>query len=218
MNLFWQIIPSLEITEILCSKLDGVVLDMEHGSFTIQDIVNSIRVISLKKKLSIIRLKSNKRIEQICCDNGCSGYMYSTTERNERNNNGIALTRQNNYGSGDLESAHKKMIYIAQIESLRGFELIKDFTGAFDYYMLTPYDFSKAIGLPGQFEHPRYLEYKCIFENNVPVEKRACHIVKNIDKMAEKYKDYGMKCFSLDSLMVYESVERICDVAQSCIS
>ena len=210
MNLFWQIIPSTEITEILCSgKMDGVVIDAEHGSFTIQNIVDSIRIITLKGKMAIIRLKANRRIEQICVDNGCGGFMYSTTECNEKTTPGVALTRQNNYGRSELLYDHKNLIYIAQIESLRGFELIKDYTGSFDYYMLTPYDFSMALGLPGQFNCAKYLKYKGVFEKNVPAEKRACHIVENIELTKGQYKDYGLKCYTLDSLMLLERVESL---------
>ena len=211
MNLFWQIIPSTEITEILCSgKMDGVVIDAEHGSFTIQNIVDSIRVITLKGKKAFVRLKENQRIEQISVDNGCDGLIYSTVERLIKPKWGIGLTRKNNYGQSKLTG--KAIVRVAQIETVAGLLGLSKSVSfnkmyGYDYYMLTPYDFSNSIGLPGQFNSAEYLDCDDKFKAIVPAEKRACHIVKDIESQTEKYKDYGLKCYGLDSLMILDTVK-----------
>lgn len=211
MNLLWQTIPSTEITEILCSEhsIDGVVIDAEHGSFTIQNIVDSIRIAKLKEKQAFIRLKKNRRIEQIAIDNGCDGIIYSTCHEDPMKHWGIGLTRKNNYGRSSLLGQYVKLI--AQIEDIRGFNFFVNNRHLIccDYYMLTPYDFSNALGVPGQFQCAKYLKHEEQFKKAVPPEKRACHIVENIEDQYDKYKDYGMKCFSLDSLAIVKKIEQI---------
>ena len=58
MKLAWQQIPSTVISDLLCqNKLDGVVLDAEHGCFNNEMIYNCIQLITAYGKKCFVRPK-----------------------------------------------------------------------------------------------------------------------------------------------------------------
>jgi 4-hydroxy-2-oxoheptanedioate aldolase len=81
MNLTLQTIPSPVISEILSdSKLDGVVLDTEHGCFNNETLYSCIQVITLSNKKCFVRLTDfNKQLVRMCLDAGVDGLIFSIT-------------------------------------------------------------------------------------------------------------------------------------------
>ena len=74
----WSIIPNNVVTEIFAlSGLDFVILDMEHGNFSKEDIKNSIISCNLHKCSVLVRvpLFSTDNI-QSALDSGCSGIVF----------------------------------------------------------------------------------------------------------------------------------------------
>jgi len=86
MRLLWQQIPSTIITEIFCSSnYDGIVFDLEHGTFNNETLYSCIQVCDLCKKKSFIRVSHlDKQVIRMSLDANCSGVILSTVESVEQ--------------------------------------------------------------------------------------------------------------------------------------
>jgi 2-dehydro-3-deoxyglucarate aldolase len=174
LNLSLQSLPNSIITEILCdSKLDGVVLDTEHGYFNNETLIQCIQVATLMNKKAIVRFTDlNKTLIRMCLDNGCSGVIFSTVETPEQAkllieycqypiNNGIrgsSLCRENSWGRKEMST--RKPIIIAQIETKKGVDNLNElYKLNFDYFLIGPYDLSASLGCTAEWNNPLYKAY-----------------------------------------------------------
>lgn len=82
MRLAWQQIPSTIITEMFCNtEFDGVVLDLEHGTFNVETMFSCIQVARLKNKKVFVRVPDlDKRAVRVALDADASGIIHSTVE------------------------------------------------------------------------------------------------------------------------------------------
>ena len=117
MKLSWQQIADPTVTEILCNnKLDGVVLDTEHGCFNPETLYRCIQVASLCHKKCFVRLISpNKKMIRRCLDAGCDGLIFAMIENIDQvlsvseyskyplygGKRGLGLVRENSWGIKD---------------------------------------------------------------------------------------------------------------------
>lgn len=208
MKLLWQQIANTTATEILCdTAMDGIVLDAEHGYWNNETLVDCIRIIRLYKKMPFVRMKFNEQLVQLCYDNECHS-MYSNVEEDFSNIPGLALCKNNNWGNRQIK-AHLRTISIAQIESRVGIENLDRIRPGFDYYMLGLYDLSANLFNPGSFHTSEIKEWIKKFEKAIPLKNRGIHLVKNIKSDYEKYKNYGMIAFSLDTLALVDRVKEL---------
>jgi 4-hydroxy-2-oxoheptanedioate aldolase len=160
----WSIIPSNVVTEILSlSGLDFVILDMEHGNFSKEDIKNSIIACNLHKCSALVRVPifdlSNI---QSALDSGCSGIVFpkisskqdalkavSLCEFSPKGNRGFnPFTRFNNYNlfEQDLYKKNQESILkIAIVETREGIENLEEILSVdeIDVIYLGAYDLSK---------------------------------------------------------------------------
>ena len=85
MKLAWQQIASTVVSDILCAnKLDGVVLDTEHGMFNPETLYACIQVITSNRKKAFVRLIDvDKAAVRSCLDAGADGIIFSTIERSK---------------------------------------------------------------------------------------------------------------------------------------
>jgi 2-keto-3-deoxy-L-rhamnonate aldolase RhmA len=216
MNLSWQQIPSTIISEILSKKLDGVVLDNEHGIFNLESLFSCIQTIKLANKICLVRLpKISKDFIKYCLDSGCDGFIFSTIENKKQckkiikncffpplGKRGLGLVRDNFWGCHDLK-LNKIPLIIPQIETKKAIENIKDIIGFnFNYYLIGPYDLSLSLGCPGEFDNKKYLNAIKTIENEINNDKLAIHIPRDIDENINKYKNYGLKCIGMDTTAI----------------
>lgn len=196
MNLTLQSIPSSVITEVLCdSKLDGVVLDTEHGYFNNETLFSCIQITTLSKKKCFVRFSDlNKQLIRMCLDAGIDGVILSTVETvNQANdfikycnypmydgNRGCALVRENKWGNESI--GKKKPIIIGQIETKKGVDNIEELIKCnFDYYVIGPYDLSASLGCPADWDNKKYLEYLNIIYTKIPQSKLGAFLPSQKD-------------------------------------
>lgn len=225
MKLAWQQIPSTIISELLCNiELDGVVIDTEHSAFNIETLYNCIQIITALNKTCFVRLtEPSKTIARACLDAGAHGIIFSTVETKEQcetihqickfpsqgGRRGLGLVRQNKWGIEKLIS--DKPIIIAQIETVEGIEnLDKIVSFDFDYYMIGPYDLSASLGIPAEFDNPKFLEAiakvkETITDNN----QMAVHIPTDVDKHIDKYHGYGIIAVGMDTTILLEGYKEL---------
>ena len=226
LTMLWQQIPNTTITELLCStKMQAIVLDCEHGYFNNETLVDCIRVIKLYKKKAFVRLKYNEQLIQLAVDNGIDGIIYANAKDNINYLPGTALVRKNLWGNKKVIPANDtKIIQIAQIECVESIESIpylydvEPWAHKFDYYMIGKYDLKVSCDKSYMADHEDddSINYSSVdyqikkLESEIENKKKmAIHLVKNIDKDIDKYKDYGCIAFGLDTLAIIDKIKEL---------
>lgn len=186
MNLTLQSIPSTVVSEILVdSKLDGVILDTEHGYFNNETLFACIQIVTLSNKICIVRVTDlNKQLIRMCLDAGADGILFSTIEDDKTASEmirycnypkyggvrGSALVRENKWG--DKKMSNKKPIIIGQIETKTAVDNIDRLIKCgFDKFVIGPYDLSASLGCTAEWDNPLYLEYINKIYSSIPSEK-----------------------------------------------
>jgi len=159
----WSVIPNNVVTEIFSlSGLDFLILDMEHGNFSKEDIKNSVIVCNLHKCSALVRVPifdlSNI---QSALDSGCSGIVFPKISSKQEAMKAVSLcefspkgsrgfnpfTRFNNYNlfEKDFYKNHESLLKIVIIETKEGIENLEEILSvdAIDVIYLGTYDLSK---------------------------------------------------------------------------
>lgn len=197
MNLTLQSIPSPLISEVLVnSKLDGVVLDTEHGYYNNETLVACIQIVTLLKKQCFVRFTDlNKQLIRMCLDAGANGLIFSTIEDPKiakeiieycnypihGGKRGSALVRENKWGREQMSII--KPVIIGQIETKKAVDNIDELLlCGFDQFVIGPYDLSSSLGCTAQWGHKNYIEYINKIYDKIPLSKLGAFVpsVKDI--------------------------------------
>jgi 4-hydroxy-2-oxoheptanedioate aldolase len=159
----WSVIPNNVLTEIFSlTGLDFLILDMEHGNFSKEDIKNSVIVCNLHKCSALVRIPifdlSNI---QSALDSGCSGIVFPKISSKQEAMKAVSLcefspkgsrgfnpfTRFNNYNlfEKDFYKNHESLLKIVIIETKKGIENLEEILSVdeIDVIYLGTYDLSK---------------------------------------------------------------------------
>ena len=210
----WQQIPNSLISEMLAGVYDGVVLDMEHGTWSMEAAMSCIQVVTLSKKKCIARLhKRDLSCVSKLLDAGIDGIILSTVESPEEAKEfvncalhhrqgglrGLGLVRQNSWGEEGLQAPFPMLV--PQIETIKGIRnlsaIVRD---EFAYYLIGPYDLSASLGQDGEFEHPQFIDAIDTFNTAIPPEQRAIHLPTDVLTHVNNYASFGMICVGIDTV------------------
>ena len=166
------------IAEIMASAgFDWLAVDLEHSTISLREAEEIIRVIDLKGVVPLVRLSSNNP-EQIkrMMDAGAYGVIVPMVNSREEaevatravkyppeGHRSIGLARAQGYGARfteyfDWQREHSLVVVqIEHIDAVDNLESILSVKGV-DAYFVGPYDLSGSLGIPGQFEAPKYLD------------------------------------------------------------
>ncbi len=222
----WITLPHPAIPEIMCNAgFDWIVVDLEHSSISIREAEDLIRIINLSDSTPLVRLTSNdsNQIKRVM-DSGSQGIVvpntisiedvelsYSSLHYPPLGTRGVGLARAQGYGPGFqayLEWQEKGPILVVQIESVSALDNLDRIfsSGLVDAFIIGPFDLSASMGLPGQFEHPDFLETLDSITNtarkhNIP---SGIHIVEpDLTQLEESIrKGHTFIAYSLDTRML----------------
>ena len=174
----WITLSHPSIAEIMASAgFDWLAVDLEHSVITIREAEELIRVIDLKGVTPLVRLSSNNQ-EQIkrVMDAGSHGVIVPMVKTSDDavvaveavkyppfGKRSFGLARAQKYGTAFKdyvdwqESNSMVVVQIEHIEAVNNLESILSVRGV-DAYFVGPYDLSGSLGLPGQFEHPLFMD------------------------------------------------------------
>jgi 2-dehydro-3-deoxyglucarate aldolase len=174
----WIQIGHPAIAEIMASAgFDWLAVDLEHSTITLREAEDLIRVIDLKGVVPLVRLSSNNT-EQIkrVMDAGAHGIIVpmvnspadakaavAATKYPIAGKRSVGLARAQGYGArfDDYLSWHNEnslvVVQIEHIDAVNCLESILSVDGV-DAYFVGPYDLSGSLQVPGQFDHPDFLE------------------------------------------------------------
>ena len=160
------------------SGLDWVLIDIEHGASDLETLRIQLQVVSGTQAVPIVRIAANEppRFKRVL-DMGASGVMVpyvSTMAEAEqavasiryppRGIRGVAkLNRGSEFGRDFdeyFETSHDLLLTVVQIETPEAVNCIDDIASVdgVDVLFIGPLDLSVNLGIPQQFDHPRFLD------------------------------------------------------------
>ena len=177
----WITLGSTGIAEILAnSGFDWLVVDLEHTTISIEQAGELIRTIELVGVPSLVRLTNNDK-DQIkrVMDAGAQGIVVpmvqdaadairaiAATRYPPLGNRGVGLARAQQYGASFKEhlawqsDMNSGPVVVVQIEHINAVDNLKEILGVngVDAFIIGPYDLSCSMGIPGEFENPKFIE------------------------------------------------------------
>ena len=174
----WVTLGSTGIAEILArAGFDWIVVDLEHSVISIDQAGELIRTIDGCGVVPLVRLTSNdeNQIKRVM-DAGAMGIIVPNVETAESarkavaatryaplGTRGVGLARAQKFGPGFkdyLEWQTNGPIVITQIESIQAVDALDSIfqVEGVDGYIIGPYDLSCSMGMPGDFENPKFLK------------------------------------------------------------
>jgi len=198
------------------SGFDFVILDMEHGPNSLDNMQNLIRAAQLTNIIPIVRVKEdNHSLIASVLDIGAAGIQVPHIKCVEDLKEILNMAKFSPLGmrgmcryvrAADYSSISgtdyfkyaNESLVIIQIEGKEGINNLDSIIehGGFDILFIGPYDLSQSLGIPGQVEHP-------LVENTVKDIVRKCSekniIVGNFNdtvSIAKKWTSLGIRYIS----------------------
>lgn len=178
---------------------DWLVIDMEHTAIDSNQCLHLIQIIESNGVTPLVRVGKNDPLHiKRAMDAGAHGIivpMINTTQDAKKaldslyyppiGNRGVGLGRAQNYGIGFEDykiRADNSTIFIPQIEHIDGVNHMEDIIAidGVDGFIVGPYDLSGSLGLPGQWEHPLFINAldrikKVLMNSNKPGGYHVVH-------------------------------------------
>ena len=210
----WQQISHPSISEILGqADYEWVVVDLEHGSISMDRLPDLFRAIELGGTLPLARIAESKAKDcKQALDAGAGGIiapMIISAEQLEtvRNsccwppagNRGVGYSRANLFGKHfeKYKEEAQTPLFVAQIEHINAVENMEKIlkVDGLDAVIIGPYDLSASMGLTAEIKHNEFtavMDYilKCCKQFNVPC---GDHVVELNPKLLQKRIDQGYK-------------------------
>lgn len=198
---------------------DWVIIDLEHGAGTETDLLASLLAISTTPAAALVRPQSAERMRiGRALDHGAHGLMIPRVDVPEQAREaisfmrfppdgirGLALTTR---GAGlserthtDVREINRHLIGIIQIESpsaVRHAADIAAIDGA-DVLFIGPSDLTHSMGIPGQFDHPSYLEAIGRVVAAADREGKATGILLRDTSTLARHRELGIRFIGLGS-------------------
>jgi 2-keto-3-deoxy-L-rhamnonate aldolase RhmA len=222
----WITLAHPAIAEIMSKAgFDWLAVDLEHSVITIREAEELIRVINLSGVTPLVRLTSNdpNQIKRVM-DAGSHGVIVpmvnSIADAKKAveavkyppiGKRGVGLARAQGYGTKFdeyLKWQKDSAIVIVQVEHIDAVNNLEDIFSVegVDGYIIGPYDLSGSLGIPGQFQHPDFLE---AMERVSKVAKKmnmtgGIHIIEpEPEQLQQRIKEgYQFIAYSLDIRML----------------
>ena len=172
----WQQIPHASISEILGQAgYDWVVVDMEHGSVSVNQLPDLFRALELGGTLPLARIAESvpKECKQ-ALDAGAGGIIAPMIESADQletirdacrwppaGSRGVGFSRSNLFGKhfDEYKAEAQLPLLIAQIEHINAVKNLEEIlqVEGLDAIIVGPYDLSASMGLTAEFENEKFI-------------------------------------------------------------
>jgi 2-dehydro-3-deoxyglucarate aldolase len=225
----WITIGNTTIAEILANAgFDWLVVDLEHTTISLDQAGELIRTISLSGVPSLVRLTNNdaNQIKRVM-DAGAEGIIVpmvnnegdaikavAATRYPPLGVRGVGLARAQRYGAAfkeylswqeDKGSGPIVVVQIEHIDAVENLEKILNVDGV-DAFIIGPYDLSCSMGIPGEFNNPKFKEIMNVIikVGNKLNAISGLHVVEpDIDKLNDAINTgYKFIAYSVDIRML----------------
>jgi 2-dehydro-3-deoxyglucarate aldolase len=167
----WMQLPNSSVAEIMGSSgYDWVAIDLEHGTFSLNQLPDIFRALELGNTLPLVRLAQGHAKDcKEALDAGAGGVIVPMVESAEQltlvknaccwppsGSRGVGFSRANLFGKNFFEynSEAQAPLLIAMIENIRAVKELEKIlqVEGLDAILVGPYDLSASMGKIGQFE------------------------------------------------------------------
>jgi len=229
----WITLAHPALAEIMSkSDFDWLTIDLEHSTISIREAEDLIRIISLNKKIPLVRLTSNdeNQIKRIM-DAGANGIIIPMIKTKEealkavqfckyppQGKRGVGLARAQGYGekfNQYVKWEKNNSTIIVQIEHYKAVENLQDILSVkgIDGFFVGPYDLSASLNIPGKFTHPKFIKYMLLIKKHLKNKNiiKGFHIVEPDKKQLKtKIKEgYNFISYSLDIRLLKHSISNL---------
>jgi 4-hydroxy-2-oxoheptanedioate aldolase len=226
----WSVIPNNVVTEIFSlSGLDFVILDMEHGNFSKEDIKNSIIVCNLHKCSALVRVPMFDLSNiQSALDSGCSGIVFPKISSKKDAMKAVSLceyppkgsrgfnpfTRFNNYNlfKKDFYKNYSSLLKIVIVETKEGIDNLEEILSVdgIDIIYLGAYDLSKEYNF-ASVNNKKFLNIIESSLKKINFFRKISGLMinnKNYSNLAKKYNSKFL-VYSVDTEIIGNSIKNI---------
>jgi 2-keto-3-deoxy-L-rhamnonate aldolase RhmA len=219
--------PTGGVAELLSvAGFDFVVLDSEHGVFTTESIANTIAAADAANLPSVVRVPSCFFLESSRhLDFGAAGTLFPRADGIQavraavenvkfapEGKRGLAGVRANRYASKPLNQfisdANAQTLVAIQIETLGALADVVPISKekSVDVLYVGPNDLTQALGVPGQYDDPRYQNAVAQIAAAAKEAKKAAGIMVGRIEQIPPLQQLGYRFFTTsDRVLVLES-------------
>lgn len=224
----WMQIPNSSVAEILGQAgYDWIAIDMEHGTFGLQQLPDIFRALELGDTLPIVRLaEGNAKYCKDVLDAGAGGVIVPMVESAEQLNlvrnaccwppagtRGVGFSRANLFGKNFIEynSEAQSPLLVAMIENINALNRLDEIlqVKGLDAILIGPYDLSASMGKIGDFDSDEFITAMKQIKKLCDEYNIACgvHIVKpDFNDLKERISQgYRFLPYSIDSVFLLNS-------------
>jgi 2-keto-3-deoxy-L-rhamnonate aldolase RhmA len=207
-------------TELLGrAGFDWLVIDLEHGAGTEGDLLANILAARAAATTVVVRPQSGERLRiGRALDLGAEGIMVPRLETAADAREAVSylryppdgvrglalLTRGAGLGSvahADVHMLNDEVLGIIQVESGRAVENAHEMAAidGVDVLFVGPTDLSHSLGLPGQFDHPTFLDAIRTVAEATAAAGKAAGILLRVPSDASRYLELGYRFLGIGS-------------------
>lgn len=221
---------SADSTEIMAlAGFDFLVIDTEHGPWSVETALNLVRACDARGVPSIVRVPDAAEATILkSLDIGPAGLQVpqvGTAETAEgivraahyhpKGHRGLAMPRAANYGAMSVDEyfarTAEELLVVAQCESSEGLEALETVAAVpdIDVIFLGPFDLSHSLGIPGQVDHPAIKEAERRIVEACEKNGKAAGIFVGSGEAARRRAEEGFRYItvSMDSLLLAKSAK-----------
>jgi 2-keto-3-deoxy-L-rhamnonate aldolase RhmA len=219
--------PTAGVAELLAlAEFDFVVLDAEHGFFSIESIEQMVIAADGAGIPSIVRVPSCAAAEVgRSLDAGAAGILFprgdglaaiegaiESAKYPPDGKRGLGGVRANRYGTVPLDrsvrEANEKTLVVVQIETAGALKELSAIAAApgLDVLFVGPNDLTQALGVPGQYGDARYREALATIVSQAATSGKTAGIMLGSIKQIPDLRELGYRFFTTsDRTLVLES-------------
>ena len=226
----WMQLPDASVAEIMGKAgYDWIVVDLEHGSFNIETLVNVNRAIELGGSAPFVRLPNiDPKTIKDSLEAGARGLIFPMVESLEQLENainwslypplgirGVGYSRANMFGKkfDEYYETSRDIVFVAQIEHIKAVKDLGSILTArhLDAIIVGPYDLSASMDLTAQFDHPDFKAAIDSIKSQATASKipLGMHVVQPDSSELQSKIDEGYQfiAYSLDAVFLYQSAQ-----------
>ena len=216
---------------------DWLAIDLEHGPIGAESTAAMVNATLATNCVPLARLPSSEKwMAKIALDAGCLGLFFPLVMDGPEADMAIKSATYpptGNRGFGPFHARYRwnqtlteyalnaddailKIIMIEHIDAVNKIDEILEVPGI-DMIFIAPYDLSQSLGIPGQFDHPKFIETAMRAE--LAVQKAGIELgtfVPSVDKGREHLdRGYKLLMFAYDGMLIENAITPMVQNLQS---
>lgn len=199
------------------SGFDFVIIDMEHGPYSVESVQNMVRAAEAKGITPVVRVTENSetlilrildigvrciQVPQICTKADADRLVKSTKFYPKGERGMCRYVRAAEYTNtsavNHFGKANDNIITIIHIEGMEGINNLEEIVqvDGIDVIFLGPYDLSQSCGVPGQVNNPKVLEAMKGAVKTAKKYRKAVGTFTESPENAKMWKEAGVQYIS----------------------